>query len=198
VSERNRKVADTGWRPPLTLEIIVRMKVSFLVPNRQRRVAVSQILIHREGDPAGVVAAVPAQGTVVVGEGCTIYSAEAIVNPLVTVTVVVAGLEDKLCVDQLVVTIVAEHDIVPEEVQQTHISQVDDVVGIAVYLIAIVVQIVERSVKERSEGQTQNPVDIGSIVVVVPAYRDYRAIPYDRSRAIVTDGRRQRTTPVVM
>ena len=155
----------------------------------------SQIAVHRERYPSGAISAIPAQRAVIVSEGIAVYSAQAIVNPVVAVAVVVVALEDELSVDQSVVTIVAEHGVVPEEVEQAHISQVDDVVGIAVNLIAIVVQEVKRYVKERSEVQTQNPVDDGCAAVGSPTIRDYRAIPYDRRKAIGTDGRRQGTTP---
>ena len=106
-----------------------------------------------------------------------------------------AGLEDKLSVNQSVVAIVTQHDIVPDVVEQRHISQVDDVVGISVDLIAVVVQIVKRSVKERSEGDAQDPVDDGGSSVGVPSNGDYRAIPYEGSRTIGTCGRGQGTTP---
>ena len=103
----------------------------------------SQIAVHRERYPSGAISAIPAQRAVIVGEGIAVYSAQAIVNPVVTVAAEVVGLEDKLCVDQLVATIVAEHDIVPEVIHHAYISQVDDVVGIAVDLITVVIQIVE-------------------------------------------------------
>ena len=154
--------------------------------------------MHREGDPTGVLPAIPTQGSVVVSERITVDSAQAPVDPLIAIAVVVTGLEDELCVDQLVVTIVAEHDIVPEVVQQAYISQVDDVVCITVDLIAIVVQIVERDVKERSEVQAQNPVDDGSTCVGIPASGNYRAIPYERCGTIGSCGRRKGTAPVVM
>ena len=110
-------------------------------------------------------------------------------------TVIVAGVEDELCVDQSVIVVVAEHDVFPGEIEQRHVSQVDHVVGIAVNLIAVVVQIVKRTVKERSEGDAQNPVDDGSSCIGIPTSGDYRTIPGTEDGTIGTGGRGQGATP---
>lgn len=151
-----------------------------------------------QGDPSSVAAAIPAQGIVAVGEGGAIYSAQAVVNPVIASVVVVRAVEDELRVDQPVHVIVAQHHVTPVETQQRHIPQIDDAVCIAVDLIAIVVEIVKRSVKERSEGDAQDSVDDGSTCVGVPSHGNYRAIPDDGCGTIGTCGRRQRTTPVVV
>ena len=109
--------------------------------------------------------------------------------------VVAAGVEDELSVDQSVIIVVAEHDIFPGEIEQRHVSQVDHVVGIAVNLIAVVVQIVKRSVKERSEGDAQNPVDDGSTCIGIPASGDHRTIPGTENGTVGTGGRGQGATP---
>lgn len=151
-----------------------------------------------QGDPSSAAAAIPAQGIVTVGEGGAIYSAQAVVNPVIASVVVVRAVEDELRVDQPVHVIVAQHHVTPVETQQRHIPQIDDAVCIAVDLIAIVVEIVKRSVKERSEGDAQDSVDDGSTCVGVPSHGNYRAIPDDGCGTIGTCGRRQRTTPVVV
>lgn len=151
-----------------------------------------------QGDPSSAAAAIPAQGIVAVGEGGAIYSAQAVVNPVIASVVVVRAVEDELRVDQPVHVIVAQHHVTPVETQQRHIPQIDDAVCIAVDLIAIVVEIVKRSVKERSEGDAQDSVDDGSTCVGVPSHGNYRAIPDDGCGTIGTCGRRQRTTPVVV
>lgn len=102
---------------------------------------------------------------------------------------------NKLCVNQSVATIEAQHYIVPEVVEQNHVSQVDDVISISVNLVTIVVQILNRGVKERSEGQTQNPVNDGCSRVGCPSVRNYRAIPFIDNGAIGTNGRGQGATP---
>ena len=102
---------------------------------------------------------------------------------------------NKLCVDQSVASIETQHYIVPEVVEQYHVSQVDDVIGISVNLVTIVVQILNRGVKERSEGQSQNPVNDGSSTVGCPSVRNYRAIPFIDDGSIRTGGRGQGTTP---
>ena len=155
----------------------------------------SQVLKCRERYPTGAAASIPAQAVVAAVDGLTVYSAQAVVNPVVAMTVGAAGVEDELCVNQSVIIVVAEHDVFPGEIEQRHVSQVDHVVGIAVNLIAVDVQIVKRSVKERSEGDAQNPVDDGGTCIGVPAYGDYRTIPYDGSGTIVANGRGQGTTP---
>ena len=155
----------------------------------------SQVLKCRERYPTGAAASIPAQAVVAAVDGLTVYSAQAVVNPVVAITVGAAGVEDELCVNQSVIIVVAEHDVFPGEIEQRHVSQVDHVVGIAVNLIAVDVQIVKRSVKERSEGDAQNPVDDGGTCIGVPAYGDYRTIPYDGSGTIVANGRGQGTTP---
>ena len=151
-----------------------------------------------QGDPSSAAAAIPAQGIVAVGEGGAIYSAQAVVNPVIASVVVVRAVEDELRVDQPVHVIVAQHHVTPVETQQRHIPQINDAVCIAVNLIAIVVEIVKRSVKERSEGDAQDSVDDGSTCVGVPSHGNYRAIPDDGCGTIGTCGRRQRTTPVVV
>lgn len=151
-----------------------------------------------QGDPSSAAAAIPVQGIVAVGEGGAIYSAQAVVNPVIASVVVVRAVEDELRVDQPVHVIVAQHHVTPVETQQRHIPQIDDAVCIAVDLIAIVVEIVKRSVKERAEGDAQDSVDDGSTCVGVPSHGNYRAIPDDGCGTIGTCGRRQRTTPVVV
>ena len=142
-----------------------------LVSNRKRCVVVAHVGVSRQGNPSGVVASIPVQGSIVAAERSTIYPAQVAVNSIIAVAIVVTAHVDELCVDQSVITIVAEHCVIPSEVQQRHISQVDDVVGIAVDLISIVVQIVERCVKERSEGDAQDAVDDGGPSVGVPGGR---------------------------
>ncbi len=109
--------------------------------------------------------------------------------------VVVAAHEYELCVDQSVVAVEAEHYIIPGETQQRHISQVDNVVGIAVNLITVIVEIINRSVKERSEGDAQDAVDDGCSSVGIPSGRNHRADPGVVNGAVGTCGRGQGTTP---
>lgn len=158
----------------------------------------TQVAVSGQGDPSSAAAAIPVQGIVAVGEGGAIYSAQAVVNPVIASVVVVRAVEDELRVDQPVHVIVAQHHVTPVETQQRHIPQIDDAVCIAVDLIAIVVEIVKRSVKERAEGDAQDSVDDGSTCVGVPSHGNYRAIPDDGCGTIGTCGRRQRTTPVVV
>ena len=102
---------------------------------------------------------------------------------------------DELCVYKPVVTVIAQHDVVPHEVEQGHLSQVDDVIGIAVNLIAIVVEVIERGIKERAEGDAQDSVDYGSSCVGVPANGNHGAIPCEERGTIGTCGRGQGATP---
>lgn len=99
--------------------------------------------MHREGDPAGVVASVPADALAVAGDGLAVNPAQVVINSVVAITVVVRAHVDELSVNQSVVTIVAQHGVIPDEIEQGHIPQVDDVVGVAVNLVAIIVQVVE-------------------------------------------------------
>ena len=158
----------------------------------------SQVVVSAQGHPSGIVAAIPAQAIVAVVEGQAINSAQAVVNPVIAVAVVARAVEDELSVDQSVHLIVAQHHVTPVEVQQRHIPQIDDVICIAVNLIAVVVEIVERSVKERSEGDAQDAVDNRSGSIGVPTSGNYRAIPYEGCGTEATGGRRQWTTPVVV
>ena len=66
--------------------------------------------------------------------------------------------ENELGVYQAVVVVV-EHDIGPVEVEHGDISEEDDAVGIAVDVVAAVVQVVERSFIERAEDESQDAVD---------------------------------------
>ena len=102
---------------------------------------------------------------------------------------------DELCVYKSVVTVIAQHYIIPHRIQQGHFSQVDDVIGIAVNLIAIVVEVIERGIKERAEGDAQNAVDYGSSCVGVPANGNHGTIPCEERGTIGTCGRGQGATP---
>ncbi len=188
-------VATRLW----SLKIIVRMKemlCSLLVTNRHGGVVVAVALTHRQGHPTGVVAAVPAHRHAVAEDGRTIDAGQAPVNPVESCGGVVGAVEYELRVSQSI-QFVVQHHIRPVEVEHGHISQVDDTVGIAVDIVTIAVQEVKRSVKDRSEGDAQDPVDDGGTSVGVPSSGDYRAIPCDGSRTIGTSGGRQGTTPVV-
>ena len=165
------------------------------IPNRDRGVVVSQIVVHRQGNPSGVLAAIPAEFIVVAAEGGTVHSAKVAVNSVVASTIVVGAVIDELCVDQSVVAVVTEHHVFPEEVEQRHVTQVDDVVGIAVNLKAVVVEVVKRSIIERSEGDAQDAVDDRGSSVGVPSSRNQGAIPYKGSGTIGTCGRGQGATP---
>ena len=155
----------------------------------------SQIVVHRQGYPSGAVSSIPAHLVRVADDGLTIHSAQVAVNSVVAVTIIVGGVIDELCIDEPVVTVVAEHHVIPEAVDQGHISQVDDVVGIAVDLVTVVVEVVKRCIKERSEGEAQDAVDDRSSSVGVPSSRDHGAIPYEGSGTIGTCGRGQGATP---
>ena len=155
----------------------------------------SQIVVHRQGYPSGAVSSIPAHLVRVADDGLTIHPAQVAVNSVVAVTIIVGGVIDELCIDEPVVTVVAEHHVIPEAVDQGHISQVDDVVGIAVDLVTVVVEVVKRCIKERSEGEAQDAVDDRSSSVGVPSSRDHGAIPYEGSGTIGTCGRGQGTTP---
>lgn len=73
----------------------------------------SQVLKCRERYPTGAAASIPAQAVVAAVDGLTVYSAQAVVNPVVAITVGAAGVEDELCVNQSVIIVVAEHDVFP-------------------------------------------------------------------------------------
>ena len=187
------------WRPPVVVKKLSCVVCDeFSVPNRQGGVVVSQIAVPSQGYPSGAAAAIPAQGAVAVGEGQSVQSAQAVVNPVVAVAVAVRAVEDELSVDQSVHVVVAQHHISPVEAQQRHVPQVDDVVCIAVDLVAVVVEIVERSVKERSKSDAQDAVDNWSGGIGVPTGGNHGAIPCERCGTVGTGGRRQRTTPVVV
>jgi len=96
------------------------------------------------------------------------------------------------------VVFIVQHHVRPIEVEHGHISQVDDAVGIAVDVVTVVVQVVERNVIESAEYQTQNAVDNGSSDIGVPSYRNRGANPYPGSGTIRACGRGKRTSPVVM
>ena len=128
----------------------------------------SQIAVSRQGHPSGVAAAIPTQSIIAVVEGEAVHSAQAVVNPVVAVAIVVCAVEDELRVNQSVHTIVAQHHVTPGEVEQRHVPQIDDVVCITVNLIAVVVEIVKRSVKERSESDSQDAIDHRSGGVGIP------------------------------
>ena len=165
------------------------------IPNRDGGVVVSQIVVHRQGYPSGAVSSIPAHLVRVADDGLTIHPAQVAVNSVVAVTIIVGSVIDELCIDEPVVTVVAEHHVIPEAVDQGHISQVDDVVGIAVNLVTVVVEVVKRCIKERSEGEAQDAVDDRSSSVGVPSSRDHGAIPYEGSGTIGTCGRGQGATP---
>ena len=172
------------------------MLCSLLVTDRHGGVVVAVALTHRQGHPTGVVAAVPAHCHAVAEDGRTIDAGQAPVNPVESCGGVVGAVEYELRVSQSI-QFVVQHHIRPVEVEHGHISQVDDTVGIAVDIVTIAVQEVKRSVKDRSEGDAQDPVDDGSASIGVPSSGDYRAIPCDGSRTIGTSGGRQGTTPVM-
>ena len=172
------------------------MLCSLLVTDRHGGVVVAVALTHRQGHPTGVVAAVPAHRHAVAEGGWTIDAGQAIVNPVKSCGGVVSAVEHKLRVNQSI-QFVVQHGVRPVEAEHGHISQVDDAVGIAVDVVTTAVQEVKRSVKDRSEGDAQDPVDDGSASIGVPSSGDYRAIPCDGSRTIGTSGGRQGTTPVM-
>ena len=161
------------------------MLCSLLVTDRHGGVVVAVALTHRQGHPTGVVAAVPAHCHAVAEDRRTIDAGQAIVNPVKSCGGVVSAVEHKLRVNQSI-QFVVQHGVRPVEAEHGHISQVDDAVGIAVDVVTIAVQEIKRSVKDRSEGDAQDPVDDGSASIGVPSSGDYRAIPCDGSRTIGT------------
>ena len=96
------------------------------------------------------------------------------------------------------VVFIVQHHVRPIEVEHGHISQVDDAVGIAIDIVTVVVQVVERNVIECAEYQTQDAVDNGCSDIGVPSYRNRGANPYPGSGTIRACGRGKRTSPVVM
>lgn len=104
---------------------------------------------------------------------------------------------DELGVYQFAVFVV-QHHVGPEEVQHRDISQVDDVVGIAVDVVTVVVEVIERDVIQGTEHQTKDAIDHGSSGVGVPSDGNHRAAPYNGSGTVRPCGRRQRTAPVVV
>lgn len=168
-----------------------------LVTDRHRRVVTTAVVEHRQCHISGAVAAVPADRHAVAINGRAIDAGQALVDSVVARHVVVAAVIYKLSVYQSVVFIV-EHHVGPVEVEQGHISQVDDAVGIAVDVVTAVVQVVERSLIEGAEYQTQDAVDNGSSGVGVPSSGNDGTVPCPRSGAVYTHGRRQRTAPVVV
>ena len=151
-----------------------------------------------KGNPSSGVASIPADSLDVADDGRSVDSAQAVIYPVVAVMVAARSLEDELRVNQSAGTIVAEHDIVPDEVEQRHVPQVDDVICIAVDFVAVVVQIVKRDVKERSEGDAEDAVDDRCASIGVPSSGDHGSIPNQGSGPVGTCGRRQRTAPVVV
>jgi len=168
-----------------------------LVTDRQSRVVVPGVVEHRQCHISVAVAAVPADRHAVAINGRAIDAGQAVVDSVVARHVVVAAVIYKLSVYQSVVVIV-EHHVGPVEVEHGHISQVDDAVGIAVDVVTAVVQVVERSLIEGAEYQTQDAVDNGSSGVGVPSSGNDGTVPCPRSGAVYTHGRRQRTAPVVV
>ena len=151
-----------------------------------------------KGNPSSGVASIQADSLNVADDGRSVDSAQAVIYPVVAVMVAARSLEDELRVNQSAGTIVAEHDIVPDEVEQRHVPQVDDVICIAVDFVAVVVQIVKRDVKERSEGDAEDAVDDRCASIGVPSSGDHGSIPNQGSGPVGTCGRRQRTAPVVV
>ena len=151
-----------------------------------------------KGNPSSGVASIPADSLDVADDGRSVDSAQAVIYPVVAVMVAARSLEDELRVNQSAGTIVAEHDIVPDEVEQRHVPQVDDVICIAIDFVAVVVQIVKRDVKERSEGDAEDAVDDRCASIGVPSSGDHGSIPNQGSGPVGTCGRRQRTAPVVV
>ena len=151
-----------------------------------------------KGNPSSGVASIPADSLDVADDGRSVDSAQAVIYPVVAVMVAARSLEDELRVNQSAGTIVAEHDIVPDEVEQRHVPQVDDVICIAVDFVAVVVQIVKRDVKERSESDAEDAVDDRCASIGVPSSGDHGSIPNQGSGPVGTCGRRQRTAPVVV
>lgn len=168
-----------------------------LVTDRHCRVVTTAVVEHRQCHISGAVAAVPADRHAVAINGRAIDAGQAVVDSVVARHVVGAAVIYKLSVYQSVVFIV-EHHVGPVEVEQGHISQVDDAVGIAVDEVTAVVQVVERSLIEGAEYQTQDAVDNGSSGVGVPSSGNDGTVPCPRSGAVYTHGRRQRTAPVVV
>ena len=158
----------------------------------------SEVVVRGKGNPSSGVASIPADSLDVADDGRSVDSAQAVIYPVVAVMVAARSLEDELRVNQSAGTIVAEHDIVPDEVEQRHVPQVDDVICIAVDFVAVVVQIVKRDVKERSEGDAEDAVDDRCASIGVPSSGDHGSIPNQGSGPVGTCGRRQRTAPVVV
>ena len=158
----------------------------------------TEVVARGKGNPSSGVASIPADSLAVADDGRSVDSAQAVIYPVVAVMVAARSLEDELRVNQSAGTIVAEHDIVPDEVEQRHVPQVDDVICIAVDFVAVVVQIVKRDVKERSEGDAEDAVDDRCASIGVPSSGDHGSIPNQGSGPVGTCGRRQRTAPVVV
>lgn len=102
-------------------------------------------MIHAERDVAHAVASQPCGlriGTTHKTHGPAIAGTQSAIQAIVATAVVAMVVVAKLCIVEPV--IVAQHGIGPCVAQEVDIAQVDDVVVVAIDVVAIVVEIVER------------------------------------------------------
>lgn len=167
-----KRLADNHWLP--ASGVIVWS--IFSVPYREGGVEACSVHYCAQGDVACCVATEPSCSIYIDADGRSVDCAQVVIEAVVAAAVGIARRDDELCIGKTSITIVAEHHIGPEQVQHTNIAKIDDVTVVAIDIVVVGVQIVERNVKERSKLQSQDAVDhrcsnIGAIVS-----GDHRAI----------------------
>lgn len=96
------------------------------------------------------------------------------------------------------VAVVVDGGIGPSVTQFRHIAQIHGVVGISINLIALIVEIIERRIVERSESYSENSADNRSCVAGVITVRWHRTRNRTTYGAIVAVRRWHGNAPVVI
>ena len=147
-----------------------------LVSNRHCRVITSSIIHHRQCYISDAIASVPADAHAVAANRSTIDSGQLVHDDVIAGVIITVAVENELGVCEPVAAIV-EHRVGPVEAKQRNITQVDYVIGIAVNVVTVAIEVVEGLDKVSTKHDVQNAVDDRSSGVGMPSYRDCGAIP---------------------
>lgn len=155
------------------------------------------IVHHRECYESDAIATVPAHGHAIAAYRNSVDSAQLVGDDVIAAVVIPVAVVNELGVSEAVAAIV-EHYVRPVETEHGHITQVDHVIGIAINVVSVAIEVVERIEVVSAKHNVKDTVDDGSGCQRSPSYGDYRTVPYPRSGTMYAYGRRQRTAPVVV
>lgn len=118
------------------------MRKCYLVSNRHRRVITCGVIHHRQCYKSDSIASIPADAHAVAVNRSAVDSGQLVQHDVIARIVISIAVENELSVCESVVAIV-EHRVRPVEAKHWNVAQVDHVIGIAVNVVTVVVEVVE-------------------------------------------------------